>query len=227
MMILKKLELTKIRNFSEKQEKIIFAAKMDTEMTESGNQEKPRKKRWRKKEAKPKEKPVYLPDGHLDDFVAIDFEAANAAFTSACSMGIVIVRDNEIVERFYGLMKPVPNHYDWYNSKVHGIKKADTENAPVFPYLWNQVKDKVAGMPFVAHGMLFDQHVLKALHELYKMPYPNYTFYCTNEGSQKYLPDLENHKLHTVAKHFGYEMKNHHNALDDAEACAVIAMNIF
>ena len=200
---------------------------METKVTDTGNQEKPRKRRWHKKETTPKEKPIYLPEGHLDDFVAIDFEAANAAFTSACSMGIVIVRNNEIVERFYGLMKPVPNHYDWYNSKVHGIKKSDTEQAPPFPYLWNQVVDKVAGLPFVAHGMLFDQHVLRALHELYKIPYPGYKFYCTNEGSQKYLPELENHKLPTVARHFGFEMKNCHNALHDAEACAVIAMNLF
>jgi len=198
-------------------------------MTEIANQERPHKRLRRrgKPKEKLKEKPIYLPEGHLSDFVAIDFEAANAAFTSACSMGLVIVRNDEIVERYYGLMKPVPNHYDWYNTKVHGIKKADTEKAPAFPYLWNQVAEKVQGLPFVAHGMLFDQHVLRALHELYKIPYPNYKFYCTHVGSQQYLPDLENHKLHTVAKHFGYEMKNHHNALDDAEACAVIAMNIF
>ena len=184
-------------------------------------------RRWRRREEKPKSQPVYIPECHLSDFVAIDFEAANAAFTSACSMGLVIVRDDEIKERFYGLMKPVPNHYDWYNTKVHGIKKADTDNAPAFPYLWNQVVDKVEGLPFVAHGMLFDQHVLRALHELYKIPYPDYPFYCTHEGSKKYLPDLENHKLQTVAKHFGFDLTQHHNAIADAEACAVIAMNIF
>ena len=80
-------------------------------MTEIGSQEK-LQGRWkgrRDKFQKPKEKPVYFPESHLDNFVAIDFEAANAAFTSACSMGLVIVRDNEIVERYYGLMKPVPN----------------------------------------------------------------------------------------------------------------------
>ena len=204
----------------------IFAnSKRDT-VTEVMDQDKPRR-RLRRHERRPKEKPVYLPDGHLTDFVAIDFEAANAAFTSACSMGLVIVRDNTIEERFYGLMKPVPNHYDWYNIKVHGIKKSDTDKAPTFPYLWNQVKDKVEGLPFVAHGMLFDQHVLRALHELYKIPYPNYKFYCTHVGSETYLPDLENHKLHTVAKYFGYDLQKHHNALADAEACAVIAMNIF
>lgn len=199
--------------------------KRDT-VTDSVNQDKPYR-RWRRRVKKPKEKPVYLPESHLSDFAAIDFEAANAAFTSACSMGLVIVRNDEIVERFYGLMKPVPNHYDWYNSKVHGITKKDTDKAPTFPYLWNQVKDKVEGLPFMAHGMLFDQHVLRALHELYKMPYPNYKFYCTHIGSETYLPDLENHKLQTVAKHFGFDLTKHHNALADAEACAVIAMNIF
>lgn len=186
-----------------------------------------RKSYWKKKEKGPKEQPKYLPDGHLTDFAAIDFEAANAAFTSACSMGLVIVHDGVITDRYYGLMKPVPNHYDWYNIKVHGIKKEDTEHAPAFPYLWNQVVDKVEGLPFVAHGMLFDRRVLRALHELYKMPYPNYTFYCTHVGSQKALPDLENHKLQTVAAHFGYDLTQHHNALADAEACAVIAINIF
>ena len=59
------------------------------------------------------------------------------------------------------------------------------------------------------------------------MPYPGYVFYCTHDGSKLAVPDLENHKLHTVAKHFGYDLTQHHHALADAEACAVIAMNIF
>jgi DNA polymerase-3 subunit epsilon len=164
---------------------------------------------------------------HLSDFAAIDFEAANGAVTSACSMGLVIVRDDAIVDRFYSLIKPVPNKYDFYTTKVHGITYKDTKNADHFPKVWAQVADKVVGLPFVAHGISFDERVLKALHKLYHIPYPNYPFYCTHLGSEQLLPDLENHKLHTVARHFGYEMKNRHNALDDAEACAVIAMHIF
>lgn len=196
-------------------------------MTDELKQDSPKRRRRWNREKKPKIQPVYIPERHLSDFAAIDFEAANAAFTSACSMGLVIVRNDEIVERYYGLMKPVPNHYDWYNTKVHGIKKSDTQDAPTFPYLWNQVVDQVQGLPFVAHGMLFDQRVLRALHELYKIPYPDYTFYCTHIGSEQLLPDLENHKLHTVAKYCGYDLDKHHNALADAEACAAIAMNIF
>lgn len=172
--------------------------------------------------------PSYIPKYHLDNFAAIDFEAANGEVTSACSIGIVIVHDNKIVDEFYSLIKPVPNHYDFFTTKVHGIKKKDTENADLFPAVWFRVADKVKGMPMVAHGKSFDERVLKALHEHYHIPYPEYPFYCTHLGSQQLVPDLENHKLQTVAMHFGYDIKkNHHNALADAEACAVIAMNIF
>ena len=172
--------------------------------------------------------PSYVPKYHLNDFAAIDFEGANGEVTSACSMGIAIVRDDEIVERFYSLIKPVPNRYDFWTTKVHGITYKDTNHAPLFPEVWDNVKDKVRGLPMVAHGISFDERVLKALHELYHIPYPNFKFYCTHLGSELLGPDLENHKLQTVAKHFGYDLaKNHHNAGADAEACAVIAMNIF
>ncbi len=174
------------------------------------------------------ERPSYIPKFHLNSFAAIDFEGANAALTSACSMGVVIVSDNEIVERFYSLIKPVPNKYDFWTTKVHGISYRDTKHAPSFPEVWDQVKDCVSGLSLVAHGISFDERVLKALHTLYRIPYPNFNFYCTHLGSQQLVPELENHKLQTVAKHFGYDLSgNHHNAVADAEACAVIAMNIF
>ena len=38
------------------------------------------------------------------DFAAIDFETANAERCSVCSVGIVIVKDGEIVDKFYSLL---------------------------------------------------------------------------------------------------------------------------
>ena len=172
--------------------------------------------------------PGYIPKYHLHDFAAIDFEAANGEVTSACSVGVVIVRNDEIVDRFYSLIKPVPNRYDFWTTKVHGIRYKDTANADTFPAVWYKVAYKVKDLPMVAHGISFDERCLKALHKYYHLKYPDYKFYCTHLGSEKLLPDLENHKLQTVALHFGYDLaKNHHNAVADAEACAVIAMNIF
>ena len=34
----------------------------------------------------------------MKNFAAIDFETANKEYTSVCSVGVVIVRDGEIVE---------------------------------------------------------------------------------------------------------------------------------
>ena len=171
--------------------------------------------------------PSYIPKYHLHDFAAIDFEAANGELTSACSMGIVIVRNDEIVDTFYSLIKPVPNHYDFYTTKVHHIRYKDTQDADTFPAVWYRVADKVRGLPMVAHGISFDERVLKALHKYYHIRYPNFKFYCTHLGSEALVHDVENHKLKTVAKHFGYDLTQRHHALADAEACAVIAMNIF
>ena len=47
----------------------------------------------------------------MQDFVAIDFETANGKRSSVCSVGIVVVRGGEIVDRFYSLIKPTPNYY--------------------------------------------------------------------------------------------------------------------
>lgn len=181
----------------------------------------------KEKKEKPEQRPGYIPPKHLKNFVAIDFEAANGEVTSACSVGIVIVKRGKIVDEFYSLIKPVPNHYDYWTTKVHGISYKDTNNADFFPEVWHKVARKVKGMSFVAHGKSFDERCLRALHNYYHIEYPEYPFYCTHLGSEKLIPELENHKLQTVAKHFGYDLEQHHNALADAEACAVIAMNIF
>ena len=40
----------------------------------------------------------------MKDFAAIDFETANEQRTSVCSVGVVIVRDGEIVDHYYSLI---------------------------------------------------------------------------------------------------------------------------
>ena len=166
-----------------------------------------------------------LPD--LPDFAAIDFEAANGETTSVCSVGIVIVRNREIVETFYSLVKPFPNHYDFFTTRIHGIRKKDTDGAPVFPQVWNQVEKKLRGLPFVAHGCDFEKRCLKSLFEHYHMGRKRFKIYDTNRASEIVFPELENHKLQTVAARCEYDLTKHHHALADAEACARIAMVVF
>lgn len=162
----------------------------------------------------------------LRDFAAIDFETANYERSSVCSVGIVIVRNGEIEESFYSLIQPEPNYYSYWCTRVHGLCREDTEEAPVFPKVWAQIEPKIKGLPLVAHNSMFDEGCLKAVFKVYRMDYPDYVFYDTLYAARKCFPYLDNHQLDTVAAECGYRLENHHHALADAEACAWIAREI-
>lgn len=162
----------------------------------------------------------------LRDFAAIDFETANEQLSSICSIGIVIVSNGAITDRFYSLVQPEPNYYNYGNSMVHGLTYEDTKNEQVFSNVWEQLEPLVGNLPFVAHNKGFDESCLKAAFKTYRMDYPDYIFYCTLAASRRQLKYLPNHQLHTVAEDCGYILTNHHNALADAEACAEIALQL-
>jgi DNA polymerase-3 subunit epsilon len=161
------------------------------------------------------------------DFAAIDFETANYERTSVCSVGVVVVRNGEIVDSFYSLIQPEPNYYNYRCTQVHGITRDDTESAPIFPEVWRQIEPLIEGLPLVAHNKSFDESCLKAVFRVYQMDYPDYEFCCTYKAARRvYGNSLPNHQLHTVAARCGYQLENHHHALADAEACAWIAKEI-
>ena len=163
----------------------------------------------------------------MTDFAAIDFETANEFPSSVCSVGVVVVRGGVIVDRFYSLIHPEPEYYQWFCQRVHGLSCEDTENAPVFPYVWERIEPLIKGLPLVAHNSPFDEGCLKAVFKVYRMDYPDYQFYDTLSASRRvFRHSLPNHQLQTVAAACGYDLKLHHNALADAEACARIALKI-
>ena len=181
----------------------------------------------------------------LKDFIAIDFETANEQRSSVCSLGAVLVHDGKMVDSFYELIQPEPNYYRSFCQEVHGLSHCDTDDAPVFSRVWQQLeeriidvffpdrlsfcdkRDLVASIPFVAHNARFDEGCLKAAFQAYQMTYPDYQFYDTLAASRHHFGrQLPNHQLHTVAAAYGYDLLHHHHALADAEACAAIALEI-
>ena len=161
------------------------------------------------------------------DFAAIDFETANEQPSSVCSIGVVVVRDGEIVDTFYSLIHPEPEYYQWFCRRVHGLGPEDTEDAPVFPYVWERIEPLIEGLPLVAHNARFDEGCLKAVFRTYRMDYPDYAFFDTLAASRRHFGGfLPNHRLETVAAACGFDLLNHHHALADAEACAAIAREI-
>lgn len=161
----------------------------------------------------------------MKDFAAIDFETANGRRSSVCSVGIVVVRGGEIVDRFYSLIRPVPNYYSYWTTQIHGLTRRDTDAWPAFPEVWARIAPRIVGLPLVAHNRPFDESCLKAVFAEYGMEYPGYEFYCTLAASRRCLK-IPSHQLHLSAAACGFAMENHHNALCDAEACAAIALKL-
>lgn len=161
----------------------------------------------------------------MKDFAAIDFETANNERSSVCSVGVVIVRGGKVTDRFYSLIKPEPEYYSYWCTRVHGLTASDTEEAPLFPEVWRKIGPLIAGLPLVAHNKTFDESCLKAVFRTYQMDYPGYAFHCTCIASRKVWPGGK-HNLDIIAARCGYDLTHHHHALADAEACAAIALRI-
>ncbi|EKK20511.1 Exonuclease [Fructilactobacillus florum 8D] len=158
------------------------------------------------------------------NFVAIDFETAAGQRASACSIALTVVRQDQIVDEFYSLINPEQEFF-WRNVQIHGIHATDVATAPTFPAVWEIIRplfrpDRL----IVAHNNRFDNSVLTSSLKRYHLPAVHYQTIDTVQTSQKFYPELPNHKLDTVSKHLGIELHHHHNALDDSRACAKILL---
>ena len=160
------------------------------------------------------------------DFTAIDFETANSSSASACSVGMVKVRDGRMVDSAYWLIKP-PLGYDefWeWNTRIHGLVAADVVDA----MLWTeQLPDLVAfaeGDILVAHNAGFDMGVISKACEATFVDTPAFEYACSLQVARKTY-SLDSYRLPVAAMAAGFEDFQHHNALADAQACAAIMIH--
>lgn len=158
------------------------------------------------------------------NFIAYDFETANNQLHSACSIALVMVKDNKIVGNYYSLIKPETD-FNWHNIQIHGIHPEDVENAPSFIEVWHEISQYFQeNSLIVAHNAAFDNRVLSGCLSYYGLPNPHFMSLCTVRTSRKLYPKLNNHKLNTVCDHLSISLNQHHHALDDSLACANILL---
>jgi DNA polymerase III epsilon subunit family exonuclease len=159
------------------------------------------------------------------NFIAIDFETANEARTSACSVGLAFVEDGKLVGTKHYLIKPEPYVFKRFNVSLHGITANDVADAPTFNELAPELLSLLDGKLVVAHNAEFDIGVLNAALSHYGMSFPGIEYICTMQLSQAAVAGLENYRLDTLCGHFGIEL-DHHHAESDATACARLLLAI-
>jgi DNA polymerase-3 subunit epsilon len=158
----------------------------------------------------------------MKDFITIDFETANPKRVSACAIGYAKVCNCEITETNGYLIKPVGGHAP-FQSKIHGITEEHTFDKPEFGEMFSKIQG-IFNYPLVAHS-LFDKQVLNALSEHFSLGL-RFEYIDSCSIAKEQLPSLKNHKLKTLVKHFKLPAFKHHDATEDALACAKVFLKL-
>jgi DNA polymerase-3 subunit epsilon len=153
--------------------------------------------------------------------IALDFETANPAPGNACQLGLAWIADNRVVrvEERYIRPRDMRFTFTW----VHGITAEDVREAPEFPHVLEEFHDELDGALVLAHNAGFDAGVMTGCARAYRLRQPQMTFLCTLQIARQIWPELPSKALKNVARHLGIAF-THHNAAEDARACAEIAI---
>jgi DNA polymerase III subunit epsilon len=161
----------------------------------------------------------------MSKFVVFDVETANRERSSICSIGIVVVEDGRITDTFYSLVSPEPYYFFPYNVEIHGISYDDVEDSPTFEDLWPTIKPYFEDNFVIAHFSSFDMSCLRHALDAYDINYPSLQYGCTWQLSKNIIANQINYTLSTIAEYYNIKFE-HHNALEDAKAAALIAINL-
>lgn len=162
------------------------------------------------------------------DFVGFDVETANPRWGSICQIGLVKVIDGEEVDRVSWLCQP-PERIGTFepgNVAVHGITAQDVADAPSVRERIPELAAFVGELPLVAHNAQFDASALRDACRETGAEVPQLLFACTLAQARATKLDVDNHKLPTLAKHFGAALEHHHDACEDAAACAAVMVGL-
>jgi DNA polymerase III subunit epsilon len=160
------------------------------------------------------------------DFTAIDFETANGSAASACSVGLVKVRDGRVVDTASWLIRPPVGHdhfLEW-NVRIHGIMAVDVADALLWSEQLSDLQSFAENDTLVAHNAGFDMGVIAAACAASYVPTPSYDYLCSLQVARRTYA-LESYRLPVAAMAAGFEDFPHHDALADARACAAIVVH--
>ena len=159
----------------------------------------------------------------MSRFIVFDVETPNRMNNRMSAVGITVIEDGVITDRFYSLVNPETS-FDYFNIQLTGISEETVRDAPVFPEVWEQIEPLMSSGLLVAHNAVFDLGVLQKCLRDYGIEWKPYVRYlCTVQMGRKLLPGMS-HKLDVLCDYYGIGL-NHHQAESDSCACAEILLH--
>lgn len=158
-------------------------------------------------------------------YIVFDVETPNGHNDRMSSIGVVVVEDQNVIQKYYTLINP-ETHFDPFNISLTGISPEDVRDKPTFAEAWSELAPIFSSGMLIAHNAPFDMSVLAKCLNAYHIEWQPYAYYaCTCQMGRKCLPDARDHKLNTLCAMLQIPLEQHHCALDDAKACASLLLH--
>ncbi|MCL6735342.1 DEDDh family exonuclease [Streptomyces neyagawaensis] len=159
--------------------------------------------------------PVAYPQG----YAVVDVETTGLARDDRIISAAVYRLDarGEVEDHWYTLVNPERDPGPVW---IHGLTSDVLEGAPLFREIAEELSSRLADRVLVAHNAVFDWSMLAREYARAETEAPVRQRLCTIALSKELELPLPNHKLESLAAHFGVVQQRAHHALDDARVLA-------
>ncbi|MFF7839408.1 DEDDh family exonuclease [Streptomyces ossamyceticus] len=159
--------------------------------------------------------PIAYPQG----YAVVDVETTGLSRDDRIISAAVYRLDarGEVEDHWYTLVNPERDPGPVW---IHGLTSDVLEGAPLFREIAEELSSRLADRVLVAHNAVFDWSMLAREYARAETEAPVRQRLCTIALSKELELPLPNHKLESLAAHFGVVQQRAHHALDDARVLA-------
>lgn len=158
------------------------------------------------------------------EFVALDFETANADMSSICQIGLACYKNGLLQEEWKTYIDP-EDFFDEMNISIHGIDESTVRGAPTLPDIAGRICSYLDGRIAVCHTH-FDRVAIQQACIKYKLRMPTCAWLDSARVTRRTWEQFawSGYGLASVCNSLGYQFA-HHDALEDAKAAAHILLS--
>ncbi|MFB7345247.1 DEDDh family exonuclease [Streptomyces hydrogenans] len=159
------------------------------------------------------------PAAYPQGYAVVDVETTGLARDDRIVSAAVYRLDaqGDVEDHWYTLVNPERDPGPVW---IHGLTSDVLEGAPLFAQIAEEFSARLDGRVLVAHNAMFDWQMIASEYARAERTAPVRQRLCTIALSKELALPLPNHKLATLAAHFGVVQQRAHDALDDARVLA-------
>ncbi|MFM9367112.1 DEDDh family exonuclease [Streptomyces sp. Da 82-17] len=159
------------------------------------------------------------PAAYPSGYAVVDVETTGLARDDRIVSAAVYQLDahGDVEDHWYTLVNPERDPGPVW---IHGLTSDVLEGAPLFPQIAEEFSARLEGRVLVAHNAVFDWSMIAREYARARLTAPVRQRLCTIALAKELRLPLPNHKLESLAAHFGVVQQRAHHALDDARVLA-------